>query len=73
MATITTPVNIPIIDVSSSLPDSQVAEALVNAAAAYGFVYVKSEGKDIPIESINRTFELVGFCNLMVDKFMSAE
>ena len=50
---------IPVIDISGSQPESEVAEELVDAAATYGFVYVKNEGKDIPIKDIDRTFELV--------------
>jgi len=50
---------IPVIDISGS-PEAGVAKKLVNAAATYGFVYVKSEGKDIPIEAIDHVFQLVG-------------
>jgi hypothetical protein len=50
---------IPVIDISGS-PEAEVAKKLVDAAATYGFVYVKSEGKDIPIEAIDHIFQLVG-------------
>lgn len=50
---------IPVIDVSGSQPEAEVAKALVDAAATYGFVYVKNEGKDIPVAVIDRMFELV--------------
>lgn len=50
---------IPVIDISGDVPEAEVAEALVDAAATNGFVYVKNLGKDIPIEVIERTFALV--------------
>lgn len=50
---------IPVVDISSGLPEAEVAEALVNAAATYGFVYVKNKGTDIPTAAIDRMFELV--------------
>jgi len=50
---------IPVIDISGSQPESEVAKELVDAAATYGFVYVKNEGKDISVKDIDRTFELV--------------
>jgi isopenicillin N synthase-like dioxygenase len=50
---------IPVIDVSGSQPEAEVAKALVDAAATYGFVYVKNDGKDIPVAVIDRMFELV--------------
>lgn len=48
---------IPVIDLSG--PEGTVAKELVHAAATYGFVYIKSLGKDIPLESIDGTFALV--------------
>jgi isopenicillin N synthase-like dioxygenase len=50
---------IPVIDISGPLPESEIAEQLVDAAATYGFVYVKNEGKDIPVEAIDSVFDLV--------------
>jgi isopenicillin N synthase-like dioxygenase len=50
---------IPVIDLSGSLPESQIARDLVVAAATYGFVYVKNQGKDIPAEVIDGIFDLV--------------
>ena len=50
---------IPVIDLSGSLPESQIAKDLVDAAATYGFVYVKNQGKDIPAEVIDGIFDLV--------------
>lgn len=48
---------IPVIDLSG--PEAEVAKQLVDAAATYGFVYVKSLGKDIPVEDIDSIFALV--------------
>jgi isopenicillin N synthase-like dioxygenase len=49
---------IPIIDLSA--PDQrQVARDLVEAAVEHGFIYIKNHGKDIPIETINQSFQLV--------------
>jgi isopenicillin N synthase-like dioxygenase len=53
------PGSIPVIDISGDLPEAEVAKQLVDAAATYGFVYIKNEGKDIPIEAINNIFDLV--------------
>jgi isopenicillin N synthase-like dioxygenase len=50
---------IPVIDISGDAPEAQVADQLVNAATRHGFVYIKNEGKDIPVEAINDMFELV--------------
>ena len=50
---------IPVIDISGSSPDKEVAEQLVKAASTYGFVYVKNEGKDIPIKAIDGMFNMV--------------
>ncbi|KAF7909403.1 uncharacterized protein EAF01_003121 [Botrytis porri] len=49
---------IPVIDISGSVPQSEVAKQLVDAAATFGFVYLKNLGKDIPVDAIDRTFEL---------------
>jgi isopenicillin N synthase-like dioxygenase len=48
---------IPVIDLSG--PEAEVAKQLVDAASTYGFVYVKSLGKDIPVEDIDSIFALV--------------
>jgi len=47
---------IAVIDLSG--PEETVARELVDAAATYGFVYIKSLGKDIPVESIDNIFAL---------------
>ena len=39
--------------------EETVAKALVDAAATSGFVYIRSLGKDIPIDAIDNTFALV--------------
>jgi isopenicillin N synthase-like dioxygenase len=50
---------IPVIDISGSTPEAEVAKQLVDAATTYGFVYIKNQGKDIPVEVIEKTFALV--------------
>lgn len=50
---------IPVIDISGSVSEAEVARALVGAVASNGFVYVRNLGQDIPIEVIDRTFDLV--------------
>ncbi|KAN0098297.1 oxidoreductase-like protein [Hyaloscypha variabilis] len=47
---------IPLIDLSGH--EETVAKALVDAAATSGFVYIRSLGKDIPIDAIDNTFAL---------------
>ena len=47
------------IDLSGSLPEYELAKELVNAVATYGFVYIKNEGKDIPVGEIDHIFDLV--------------
>jgi isopenicillin N synthase-like dioxygenase len=48
---------IPVIDISGA--EQTVAKQLVDAAATFGFVYIKSLGKDIPVDAIDSTFALV--------------
>ena len=50
---------IPVIDISGPTPEAEVAKQLVDAATSYGFVYIKNQGKDIPVEAIEKTFSLV--------------
>lgn len=52
------PGSIPVIDISGDLPEKEVAKQLVDAAATYGFLYIRNQGKDIPIEAIDNIFEL---------------
>ena len=56
---------IPVIDISGGQPEAEVGRALVDAAATHGFVYVKNEGRDIPVASINRMFDLVNLSSCM--------
>ncbi|KAI9640215.1 hypothetical protein NHQ30_011453 [Ciborinia camelliae] len=49
---------IPVIDISGSVDEAEVAKQLVDAAATFGFVYIRNLGKDIPVDAIERTFEL---------------
>jgi isopenicillin N synthase-like dioxygenase len=53
--------DIPIIDISGSIPEVEVAKQLVDAATIYGFVYIKNEGKDIPVQVIEDAFTLVPY------------
>jgi len=50
---------IPVIDISGSIPEAEVASQLVDAAATYGFVYIRNQGRGIPVETIENTFALV--------------
>jgi isopenicillin N synthase-like dioxygenase len=50
---------IPVIDISGTRPVVETAEELVKAASTYGFVYIKNEGKDIPVEVIDDLFDVV--------------
>jgi isopenicillin N synthase-like dioxygenase len=50
---------IPVIDISGDLPEAEVGKAMVDAAANFGFVYVKNQGRDIPVATIDRMFDLV--------------
>lgn len=52
--------NIPIIDISADRVDEvEIAKALVDAAAEYGFVYIRNTGKDISAEQVQGAFDLV--------------
>jgi isopenicillin N synthase-like dioxygenase len=59
---------IPVIDVSGTTPEVEVAKQLVDAASTYGFVYIKNEGKDIPVETIDGLFELVKLLDRICEK-----
>jgi isopenicillin N synthase-like dioxygenase len=50
---------IPVIDISGSSLEREIAERLVEAASTYGFVYIKNEGKDIPVKVIDDMFNVV--------------
>lgn len=54
--------NIPVIDISADGEGrQQVAKELVEAAVSHGFIYIKDTGKDIPVESVDAAFEMVGW------------
>lgn len=51
---------IPIIDISDDAADqAQIARSLVNAAAEYGFVYVRSTGRDLATGQVEKAFAIV--------------
>lgn len=51
---------IPIIDISAEGVDElDIAKALVDAAATYGFVYIRNTGKDIPAAQVQSAFNIV--------------
>lgn len=52
-------VQLPVVDISGSSPEAEIAKELVEAASRYGFVYIKSLGRDIPVEAIDNIFSLV--------------
>ncbi|TAQ84878.1 hypothetical protein B7494_g6799 [Chlorociboria aeruginascens] len=49
---------IPVINISRSVSELDVARELVEAAATYGFIYLKNEGEDIPGEAVEQAFDL---------------
>ncbi|KAH6655123.1 hypothetical protein BKA67DRAFT_689964 [Truncatella angustata] len=50
---------IPIIDISAEGADElEVAKKLVDAAAEYGFVYIKNAGKDISAQQVQGAFDI---------------
>ena len=50
---------IPVIDISDDGNQLQVAKDLVEAAIEHGFIYIKNTGKDIPVESVEKAFDIV--------------
>lgn len=51
---------IPIIDISESQADqASIAKRLVDAAAEYGFVYIKNTGLNISAAQIEQAFSIV--------------
>lgn len=56
--TSTDKVDIPVLDIST--PNAQVGRELVDAAARYGFVFIRNQGSEIPPTEIGQAFELVG-------------
>ena len=49
---------IPIIDISE--PSTNTADELISAAAKYGFVYIKSTGLGLNVDTLDRMFDIVG-------------
>ncbi|EJT77405.1 oxidoreductase [Gaeumannomyces tritici R3-111a-1] len=48
---------IPVIDIAAE-DQAQVARELVDAAVEHGFVYIKNQGRDIPLEAIENAFAM---------------
>lgn len=48
---------IPVIDISHA--DEATGEEMVDAAARYGFLYIRVNGIDVPPQFVDRMFELV--------------
>lgn len=53
--------DIPVIDISGTESEVEIGRRLVDAAEVHGFVFIKNQGRDIPIPAIDRSFELVCF------------
>ncbi|KAJ5874274.1 uncharacterized protein N7529_002704 [Penicillium soppii] len=53
----TTPIELPVIDISNP-HDPAVGKAMLEAAAKYGFLYVNSKGTDFTVNDVDRGFEL---------------
>lgn len=51
--------DIPVVDISGEEPEAKVAKQLVDSAATSGFVYIRNQGRDIPLEDIDHAFALV--------------
>lgn len=58
MSDTTTPIELPVIDISDP-NDPAVGKAMLDAAAKYGFLYVNSKGSDFTVEDVDRGFALV--------------
>lgn len=57
---------IPIIDIFDDAADqAQIARSLVDAAAEYGFVYVKSTGLDLTDGQVENAFTIVSRGSLL--------
>lgn len=51
---------IPVIDIAAEgVSEAQIAQALVDAAAEQGFIYIKSTGKALPVDQIENAFSIV--------------
>lgn len=58
MSNVTSPIDLPVIDISDP-HDPIVGKAMLDAAAKYGFLYVNSKGTDFTAEDVEHAFELV--------------
>jgi hypothetical protein len=63
----TTPVQLPIIDISNP-NDVSVGKKMLDAAVEFGFFYVKSESTNFTVADVDRAFELVCFLLSRADK-----
>lgn len=50
---------IPVIDISGDADETRVAKELVEAAIEHGFVYIRSTGRDMPVDAIEDAFDIV--------------
>lgn len=66
LITMSNAAKIPVIDISATGDEEQarIAKELVEAAVEHGFVYIKNQGKDVPVESVENAFDLVRFISL---------
>ncbi|KAH0547561.1 hypothetical protein FGG08_000286 [Glutinoglossum americanum] len=60
-------VQIPVIDIAN--PTLKTGEELVDAAARYGFVFIRNQGSDISPPEIDKTFETVSTLRLDIPQF----
>lgn len=54
-----TAAKIPVIDISDDANQLQAAKDLVEAAVEHGFIYIKNTGKDMPVEAVEKAFNIV--------------
>lgn len=69
MANVTTPIELPVIDISDP-HDPTVGKAMLDAAAQYGFLYVNSNGTDFTAQDVEHAFELVCLPLMAVCQFV---
>lgn len=58
MSDTTTPIQLPVLDISNP-HDPAVGKAMLDAAAKYGFLYVNSKGSDFSSADVDHAFALV--------------
>ena|SRR6266536_4836625 len=61
-------VQIPMINISDR--NATVGDALIDAAAKYGFIYIESKGTGFSLEHVDRAFELVSLGAGSVDYYL---